>query len=516
MIKSGLIPKWLLKHRISVGSAIAVLAVIIIASAGRDPDVPEGFDTTSELATFKARRGPMTISVSEGGTIESRDKVIVRSELKSRSQIIYLIDEGVQVKKGDLLVELDSADLIEDKYDQGLMVKKSDGGFVITQEKLEITKNQGQSAVEQAQLEYTFAKQDLEQYVSGDYPKQLKELNARIALAEEDLKRAIDKLKWSKVLFEQKFLSQTELQADELAQKKAELDLELARGDLALLETYTVKRKRAELESGVKQKKMALERVERKARADNVQAQAELDVKQSDLERQKAKLAELEEQLQYTKIYAPAAGMVVYATSAQQSSWRGIEPLAEGEEVREREELIHLPATDSVMATIKIHESNLDEISVDMPVRITLDAFPGRVLKGRVARVAPLPDATSRWVNPDLKVFDTKVHFDNEGLDLRNGMSCKVEVILEEHEDTLYVPVQCVIRIGRQPSVYVQKGDRVEARAVEVGLDNNRMIRVISGLEEGERVLLRPPLEDGAISPEDVEKAEKPASDNAA
>jgi hypothetical protein len=125
---------------------------------------------------------------------------------------------------------------------------------------------------------------------------------------------------------------------------------------------------------------------------------------------------------------------------------------------------------------------------------VTVDALPGRTFTGRVEKIAPLPDAQMIWMNPDLKVYDTEVYLDGGGDYLRTGMSCKAEIIIEEYKDVVQIPVQAVLRIGGEPTVYVLSGKGFEPRRVKVGLDNNRMIRIIEGLQPGEVVLLTPPL----------------------
>ena len=81
-------------------------------------------------------------------------------------------------------------------------------------------------------------------------------------------------------------------------------------------------------------------------------------------------------------------------------------------------------------------------------------------------------------------------------------MNCKAEIIVEQHTDTVYVPVQAVLRVGGQPTVYVLNDNgETEERKVEIGLDDNSMVRIISGLNEGELVLLAPPLKNGAVEP---------------
>jgi len=162
--------------------------------------------------------------------------------------------------------------------------------------------------------------------------------------------------------------------------------------------------------------------------------------------------------------------------------------------VRERQELIHLPTSDRVKAEIKVHESSMQKVKIGLPVVVTVDALAEKIFTGQVAKIAMLPDAQMVWLNPDLKVYATEIHIDGEGNGLRTGMSCRASIIIERYEDVVYVPVQAVVRIGRQPTVYVAKDGKTEPRNVEIGLDNNRMVHVISGLEAGEKIILTPPL----------------------
>jgi len=114
---------------------------------------------------------------------------------------------------------------------------------------------------------------------------------------------------------------------------------------------------------------------------------------------------------------------------------------------------------------------------------------------GKVGRIAPLPDPQSMWMNPDLKVYNSDIYLEGDDPALRTGMSCKVEIIVAQYDDVVFVPIQAVIRVDGRPAVYIVHPDgTVEERVVEIGLDNNSMVRVISGLSEGEVVWLAPPL----------------------
>jgi HlyD family secretion protein len=479
-----------------VVAALAIIALVVVWMGG-----PAAAERGAPVPTFTVEPGPLTISVSETGTIRSREQVILKSEVEGRNAILYLIPEGTLVKKGDLLVELDASELQDEFIEEQIETQNAEAEMIRARENLEVVKNQAQADVSEAKLNYRFAQEDLKVYEEGEYPKQVKELEARLALAEQELQRANREVEGSRILYEEKYISETELQADELAAKKAQLDVELAKDQLELLQTHTHKRRVDELEAAVEQTEMALERAKRKASADVLQAEADLRAKQAEHTQEKNRLEDVTEQLVKTKIHAPRDGMVVYATSTR-ASWRGNdEPLQEGQEVREREELIYLPTADQMMATVKIQEPSLDTVEVGMPVQIKVDAIPGKRFTGRVAKIAPLPDASSVWLNPDLKVYDTEIHIQENDAALRTGMNCTATIVAAHYDEATYVPIQAVVRRGNQPTVYVRGGVGFEPRPVELGLDNNRLVRIVEGLDDGEVVSLSPPLEAGSAQP---------------
>ena len=473
--------------------AAVVLLLLVLGGyllLGRTPAGPD----SAPQPTYAVVEGPLMISVVEAGTIRPREQIILKSEVEGQAVILFLIDEGTEVKTGDLLVELDASELLDQRVNQQIQVINAEATFVNARENLAVVTSQSQADIDQAALDLRFARQDLEQYQDGEFPKLEKEAQAKITLAEETLTNAKNTYDWSIKLFAEKYIAEAELKTDELSWQKARIDLELARDELDLLQNFTYKRKMAELESAARQAEMALERIKRKASADVVQAEAQMKAGEAEYQQQKDKFAKIETQIGKTKIYAPMDGTVIYATSTKMS-WRGnSEPLDEGQAVRERQELIYLPTTSSYDAEIKVHESSLEKIHTGLPVQISIDALPGRSFSGRVASIAPLPDATSMFLNPDLKVYNTIIQVDGSGAELRNGMSCRAEIVVERFQKTRYVPLQAVIRVADQPTVYVAEGGGFKPQPVKIGLDNNRMVQILDGVEVGDRVLLTPPL----------------------
>lgn len=485
-----------------------VVLVILLGVAGlvvgfmKRDHAPE---VATDQATFAARRGPLTISVLESGTIKAREQIILKSEVEGRSTIITLIDEGERVEKGDLLVELDVTELIDERIDQEISVQNAEADYINARENLAVVINQGQSDIEKAELTLEFAVEDLRQYDTNDglFAKDLKQIEAEIQLAQEELQRARDVNEWSERLYKEKYISESEYLADKLTVNRNQLDVDLAISDLKILKEFTYKRQIAQLKSDARQAEMALERTKRKAKADEAQAEASLIAREAELKRQKTKLAKISEQISKGKIFAPADGLVIYATTARRGGWRrDQEPLDEGQEVWERQELIYLPVGTSTLAEVDIHEASLKKMRKGLPAIITVDALSGQRFMGHLEFIAPLPDPTSMWMNPDLRIYNAQVYLDGEESALRTGMSCKVEIVVEQYQNAIYVPVQAVLNVAGEPTVYVLEGNAINERTVEIGFDNNRMVHVTAGLNEGEQVLLSPPLKAAAASEE--------------
>jgi len=485
---------------VRVVAAVGVLAVVgggayAVLSGG---DRPANVDTGE---TFEVAQGPLTISVTESGTLQAREQEVIVNRVKGRTEIIFIVEEGSLVEAGDLLVELDSSALVDERIEEEIQVQNAEAAFVRARESLAVAESQAKSDISQAELDHRFAIEDKSRYIEGEYPKERTELQSRITLAREELERAVDRLEGSERLFADKYIAQSELESDRLARNRADLDYRLAEANLNLLEQYTYPRRIDELDSAIEQTSLALDRVKRQARADIVQAQANLRAAEAELEQQKSQLADAIDQIEKTKVFAPTSGMVIYATSVNRGGrWNDDEPLQAGYVAREREELIYLPTASSMMATVSIHESALEKIREDQAVRVTVPALPGQSFAGRVTKIAPLPDQTSWW-NPDLRVYSTEIHLTGEIRGVRTGMSCRAEIVVDEYEDAIFVPVQAVTRARGETAAFVTDDTgTLTRRPVEIGLDNNRMVRVLEGLTPGERVSLTPPLETSGPS----------------
>jgi HlyD family secretion protein len=142
-----------------------------------------------------------------------------------------------------------------------------------------------------------------------------------------------------------------------------------------------------------------------------------------------------------------------------------------------------------------VHESNLKKIVPGQKARVRVDAIKDRTFNGVVSHVSPLPDAQKMWQNPDLKVYKTVIKLVDGGELLKSGMNCVAEIIVDQFDEALFIPLQCVVKENGKNIVYTLNSEgEPEAKEVVLGKDNSSVVQVKSGLSEKELVIQNPPL----------------------
>jgi HlyD family secretion protein len=496
------------KKKFLLGCTILLVIVAFVALRNRKPK-------ELEVPIVKVQEGPLTISVTTAGSIQSRDKVVVANELEGVNTVIWVVDEGTPVKTGDPLIEFNSSDLIEKRNEQEIIVGNTESSVTVTKEKLEIVKGDCDASQLDSEVELALAKMEQDKYASGDYPQQRRQFESDITLADEEVQRAMEKLEWSKRLAESAFLTRTDLQADELELKRKQINYEMAKTKLNVLTNFTVLQQKAVLDSRLRKAERAHVRVAWQNKATLRQVQSELRARSREYDRATNRLAELNVQIQKSKIVSPTNGIVLYASTVQISrrQW-WVKPLAVGGTVVERQDMIYIPLESGMVVETMVPEASLTKINRGMLAKIKIDAFPGREFDGKLVKIGVLPDGQSASLNPDLKLYKCEIECDFQNLTIRPGMSCDVELIKESFNKVLYVPVQCVVRENGIPIVYVRRNGNWTPQMVRVGFDNNRMIHLLGGVTAGDQVMLAPPIkevtsEEKDISQKDLERRKR-------
>lgn len=233
-------------------------------------------------------------------------------------------------------------------------------------------------------------------------------------------------------------------------------------------------------------------REKREAMAKMAQVEARFRTARRRYELQVKKRADLQEQLESCVIKATKTGLVAYGP-AKKDRYSRDETVQEGADLRRGQVIITIPDMSKLAVDVDIHESHIKKIKLGQLARITVDAVADRTLIGKVTKVAVLPDSNASRYNPSLKVYPTRIEIEGAHDWLMPGMTAKVEIVVNELKDVVYVPVQSVFFEEDAHYTFVMDGDKYERRPVAIGAHNDEFIEVKEGLEEGDTVLLKRP-----------------------
>jgi len=332
--------------------------------------------------------------------------------------------------------------------------------------------------------------------------EELKKLEDDITMAEGNLQNALDTLVGTEKLHDANYVSDLDLQRDRLNVVNRTFSKESAEVALDLFKEYDFPKNAEQNLSDYVEAGRQLQRVYAQCRSRLAQAQVRLSTAQEQHYWQEKRVKEINQNIEFCIIKAQAPGLVVYGTGSSDDMYRAMRyrgggssgVIAEGEAVSEGQTIISMPDTATMIAEIGVHETEVDKVRTGQPATIVMDAFPDKVLEGEVVEVAPLPDQQRGFMNPDLKVYKAKVRIDGTHEFLKSRMSCKVQILVEQLEDAVIVPIQVVSnRVGKKV-IYVITSQGHQERVVQTGLFNDTFVEIIEGLEEGEEIMLNPPL----------------------
>lgn len=477
-----------LRRRPLLAGGLLLIAVITIFLTMRSSG-PSGVAVSS----FEVRRGDFLVSIVEGGTIEAVTEDIIRSEVEGTARIIFIVPEGTIVKQGDLLVELDSSQVQDAVNLQQINVEKAQFALIQAEKQLEIQKSTVESEVDAAKLKVEFAESDLEKYTKGEAQQMRRNAQIEITNVLETLQINAERLGWSEELQKKGFETKANLDKDRLAVSQSTLKLEQARQALWMIETFDIPKAQRQLEAALQEATENLNRVKQQGESKLAQFQADVLTQKSTLELNRSKLARDLKQLEAAKIYAPQGGLVVYG-GGNDRRFSSESMIEEGAVIRNRQEIIKLPDISEMRLTIKIHESYINNVERGQAAYVVLDSQPDQRFRGYVSRVAPLPDSSSRWMNPNLKVYATEIRITDPMPNVKPGVSARAEVVITNLQNVLTVPIQAVTTRKGQQVVYLVE-DTPRPVPVSVGMYNVKFIEITSGLKEGDRVMLSPPFD---------------------
>lgn len=180
---------------------------------------------------------------------------------------------------------------------------------------------------------------------------------------------------------------------------------------------------------------------------------------------------------QYTRVTAPFPGIVTTRYQAPGAMVQGAD-----------RPLVRLSQVDRLRLVLPVPESIVARIKLGAPVEVRVDAVSS-VVQGKVMRFAGI-------LNTSTRTMQTEVDVPNPNFALKPGMYAYATITLDAKGDVLSIPIQAVRAAGmsandpRQQLAIVNQKNQIEMREVRLGLETPERIEVLSGLNEGDRVVI--------------------------
>ena len=279
------------------------------------------------------------------------------------------------------------------------------------------------------------------------------------------------------------------------------LDQKTEKRNAALMEA-DLGRAKAELDSAkadLLEKQISLKRAKSLAAKDLVASQ-ELDLAVSRAAMAAARISQMEafllkaelaledarERLAETVIQSPIDGVIVEKSVEKgQIIASGITSVTGGTR------LLVVADLERLFVYALVDETDIGHVSVGQKAEVTVDAYPNKAFEGVVERIYPTGETKD-----NITVFRVKVEImDLDKALLRPGMTANVDIVLERKPDVLIVPDEAITYSSSSPkegTVSVKSGGKQVERQITMGLSNGFETEAVSGLKEGDVVVIKP------------------------
>ncbi len=258
--------------------------------------------------------------------------------------------------------------------------------------------------------------------------------------------------------------------AGPIVELNAEEGMPVTRGQLlALIEQDQIRAQREVARVELEETRLAFERAERLSKDDLISVE-DYERARAAYESARARFEENKIQLGFTEIRAPFEGLIVtrYVDAAQT--------------VSNGTPLFRISDFKPLLCPIQVPERDLARLRVGQRAYLTVESAAGERFDARVLRISPVVDAATGTVKVTLDV-------DGRGK-LRPGMFARVFLETAVHRGTLVIPRSALSLESIGDTVYAARDGKAERREVMLGFREGNHVEVLSGLEEGEQVVV--------------------------
>ncbi len=457
-------------------------------SSSRAEEIPES-------AITEVRRADLSISVTENGYLKAKNNQEIKPLFRGAAQVTWLIEEGEEVEEGAILAEFDKTEMERRISDLENQLIQYEAEHEAATSALAIQERDNTASIEKAELQVELQGLELERYVKGDSPNE----NRKKVLAQEkavsEHERAVERYEQVPELAKEGFLTKIQVEEERIRLREAEINKENAERELELYQTYTTAMELKQKQSNLRDAERELQNAREKAVINLKEKQARVTQKTRQLEQTRDQLDQQNEQLGHHTIKAPGPGIVYYGDPERR--WMR-DQIKVGNHLSSGHTMFTLPDLRDMQVLVQVHEADIDVVKEEMEVIVSVETHKDATFSAKVTDIASVATSQS-WTDESNKTFQVEITMEPTEIKLRAGVTAKVEILIDKLEDVLQVPIHAVFPDSGKHYVFAWKDGSADRREVSVGKNNAHYVELVSGLEEGEHVLLYDPSEGGSI-----------------
>ncbi len=205
-----------------------------------------------------------------------------------------------------------------------------------------------------------------------------------------------------------------------------------------------------------------------------------------------------ERQIASLTLRAPADGMVTIMPNFRARNWTtgGSTPdFKEGDRAWSGAVIAQLPDLNTVRVSARVDEGDRGRLKSGQPAIVRVDAIADKEFPGSIAEISPLAKLDySSW--PFTKNFDIALQIQESDSRIRPGLSASARIAVEKILDAIVVPSGAVFERDGRSVAYVLHDSGFERRNVQVGRRGRTEVLITQGLQPGEKVALRDPVQE--------------------
>jgi multidrug efflux pump subunit AcrA (membrane-fusion protein) len=466
-------------------------------------------------ATVKVEKGTIKVEIPLKGVVEAEQmtELALKPEAwTSPMTVKKAVEHGTSVKKGDVLVEIDTEKLDQAIRDLRLERDLADLAIRQAQEEWPILEKSLPLDLAQTELAKKQADEDLKRFLDVDRPLMESDAEQMVKSSTFYLESAREELKQLQKMYRDKDLTE---ETEEIILKRQRHQVEMAEhmlksSKIRREQTLKIQLPRSEqrMRDNAEKLALSLEKAKNTMRLTLNQKRLALEKLRYEHDKSGDRLKNLERDREMLTVRAPVDG-TVYFGKCVHGQWSTISmaaaKLQPGGSLTPSDVFMTIVADKPLFVRATVEEKELHLLRQGLEGKVVPVGYPQRKLSARLVKVSAVPQSAGS--------FDARVSIEpgKEAPRLMPGMACNVKLVAYRKDGVLTVPVTAVFTEEEDEDVYYvyvpgKKNGASQKRTVKLGKTAGKKVEIVEGLREGEEILASKP-EGSSSTPKTVKPA---------